>query len=49
MNQIVLLIGLLLVMIIVFWIIARVASLAFKVVLLLILAVAGYVWWQYVH
>jgi len=47
MNQIALLIGLIIVLIVVFRILAGLASFVFRIGILLVLVIAGYVWWQY--
>jgi len=49
MNQIVALIGLILVALIAFKLMAALASFVFRIGILLALAIAGYVWWQYVR
>lgn len=47
MSQIALLVGVVIVLLIVFRIVTRIASFVFRIGILLVLAIAGYVWWQY--
>jgi hypothetical protein len=49
MNQIVALIGLIIVVLIAFKLMATLASFVMRIGLLLALAIAGYVWWQYMR
>ncbi len=49
MNQIVALIVLIVVALIALKLMAAIASFVFRIGLLLALAIAGYVWWQYVR
>jgi hypothetical protein len=47
MTQIALLAGLVIVLLIIFRIMTRIASFVFRIGILLALVIAGYVWWQY--